>query len=1210
MSPKWLEGLFSKQKGTGSEQGDPVKAEIESPSSLLGSSRQDLAPSASPDTSGFLPDGEDSVCAQASISIHEGPPTDTFCFIPGFQVDGSIIIQKQLGQGMLFDNYLARQERWDIDVVLKVPRELFRHNPKSLQYLSHAGTNWNAMGLHPNIVLCHRILQIENVPVLMVEYLDGGNLRDWIAEGWCADLKLGLDLALQFCHALEFAHHQGVVHKAIKPENVLLQRDGTLKVTDFGLSVLESNPELLTQYRQLAEQPNGASDFSLPPLPHYLAPEQLQDATSVDLRADIFAFGVCLYEMFCGRHPYDNVFGPRQEAPGPRDLRGDTALPARLCRLMQRSVEWDRNRRPNLMGEIRKELCGIYMDLFRQPSAFTNPPDPFAEQEGEEARRVPWLQVEQEEIHEENDRAVALVLQGSEEEALRCFQQIQSSGRTSLESAYNHGLLLWRQGQIDDRELLLRLERLASSPGIKPRGIAMALADIHLERGDPESARTVLANFPDVFERVYASPNPMTMGQRLVLRGHSKAGSAVALTPDGRRGLSGSNDHTLRLWSLQNGTMLHTVDLGNSGASAVALAGDGTIGLAEAQKNLRLWNIETGRCLRTFEGHTNYVVTCAMTPDGRIAISGGWDKTLRVWDVASGDSLAILEGHGNYITASALTPDGRLALTGSWDNSVRLWDLTARRCLITLSGHENYVVSVAMTPDGRTGISGSTDKTMRLWNLDTGHCLRVLSGHGSWVDAVALSADGRWALSGSKDKTLKLWDLTTGQCLRTLEGHTGGVSSVALTPDGRLGFSSSQDSTLRLWDLNPLQRRIAQFKSTKPLPPPSRNQQPAKPFDPIPVKQAAPSTTPTLAEEGAGTVRPTPVQTSSPRMSATAPPPQTTSPAPPNHGGSRTQALPKATPNDPDYGQIEILFSQGQHQLSYECLFKSWSIKKFHTDKRLAQQYRQLYPQGISAGLEQIVPQFAINDLGPQLKTALSVNGQLGLTGGIHRELKVWDLAEGRCLKSMEGHNASIVSLAVTADGRQAMSGDSEQNIKVWNLENGQCVRSLSGVSHLALYVSLTTDGRKGMSTGEGHSAQLWDLRSGQCLQTLQGHAGPVTCVAISPDGLRGISGSEDHTLRFWNLETGSTLFQLEGHSGRISAVTMDARARYAVSASLDRSIRFWDLSAGGCLLTSQMSHSVCSVTLSADATALLTAQENGLLTYWLLLWKLEFMRH
>jgi WD40 repeat protein/serine/threonine protein kinase len=1214
MSPNWLQGLFSRKNKPDD------KAEVSAQEDLSPSIERSAPPRAVDSTSYSPPDNSEGVADFA-------PPEATAAnfpldFSPGQHVEGLFTILRSIGQGMLFKNYLARQERWNTEILLKVPQDMVRHNPKCLQYLARTAETWNGLGLHPNIVYCHRVLQIDQTPVLVVEYLDGGNLRDWIAEGWCADLKLGLDLALQFCHALEYAHRQGVIHRALKPENVVLQRDGILKVTDFGMTITESNPELLEQYHLLAGQAHDSPlQSSLPPLPYYLAPEQLREGHFSDFRADLFAYGVCLYEMFCGRAPYHTTLGSSQYPPDPRVMRGDDNLPQRLCRLMPRCVEWDHNRRPSGMAEIRKELNEIYVDLFRQPSAFAQPPLAGPTSDSEENPRFPWLQIEQGETDEENNRAVALLVQGKEEEALDHFQRILASGRPSLEASYNHSLLLWRRGQLDDRETVNRLERLAASPGIKPKALSTALAEVQMERCDPAAAKAALKDFPALYTQLFSGRESPAMETLHVLRGHSKSGSAVALTPDGRRGLSGSNDHSLRLWNLQSGKTLHTVDLGTSGACTVALAGDGTIGLADAQKTIKLWNIETGHCLRSFEGHTNYVMAVAMTPDGRKAISGGWDRTLRTWEVSTGECLSVLEGHGNYITAVALTPDGRLALSASWDHTLRLWDLMLQRCLTSLRGHENYVISVGITPDAQLGVSGSTDKTVRVWDLSSAKCLRVLTGHTSWVDAVAISADGRWAFSGSKDKTLKIWDLTTGQCLRTLEGHSGGIASIAITPDGRMGLSGSQDSTLRLWTLNPALRRQAQFKTTQaalpyPSAPVTLSPKATPPPSSAPVAAPAPARSPSAIDiptvpDSSKISPPIKKEESS---SPPSPPERVKQPLNPKNSLPPVAASDLFSPadthhaeQDPEYKKIELHISQHQFRQAFECLFRSWSSKKFRADRQLEEAYLRLKPEGRPVQLEQAIARFHIKGLGSRLVVAIAKNGQFGLSGGENKEVKVWDLGSGKCLQSLEGHRARIIALAATADGRQAMSSDIHHAIMVWNLESGQCLRSLERVSPLAVKVVLASDGRRGIAIGEDNTAQFWDLKLGQCLTTLAGHQSAVTSVAITSDGQRGISGSEDHTAIFWDLESGKNLHSLLGHAQKISAVALSADGKVAATGSLDQTLRIWDPSSGNCLRTLELNDPVCSIALNSEASGMLTSQENGTLTNWLLLWKLEF---
>jgi WD40 repeat protein len=287
------------------------------------------------------------------------------------------------------------------------------------------------------------------------------------------------------------------------------------------------------------------------------------------------------------------------------------------------------------------------------------------------------------------------------------------------------------------------------------------------------------------------------------LEGHTEWVTAVALTPDGRFALSGSDDRTLRLWELSTGRCLRTLEGHTDSVTSVAVTADGRFTLSGSRdETVRLWELSTGRCLRTLEDHTSMVTSVALTPDGGFALSGSRDQTLRLWELATGRCLRTLEGHTEWVTSMALTPDGRFALSGSWDNTLRLWELASGRCLRTLEDDMCLVTSVALTPDGRFGLSGSYDTALRLWELAAGRCLGAIEGHTDDVNSVALTADGRFALSGSEDKTLRFWELATGRCLRTLEGHTGGVTSVALTADGRFALSGSKDNTLRLWELD------------------------------------------------------------------------------------------------------------------------------------------------------------------------------------------------------------------------------------------------------------------------------------------------------------------------------------------------------------------------------------------------------------------------
>lgn len=316
------------------------------------------------------------------------------------------------------------------------------------------------------------------------------------------------------------------------------------------------------------------------------------------------------------------------------------------------------------------------------------------------------------------------------------------------------------------------------------------------------------------------------------LAGHSGSVTAVAVTPDGLRAVSVSDDQTLKVWDLESGSELRTlpghpdpayaVMLTPDGRRALSAAGHNTLkatnpetdnkiraleahslradSVVMAQDTLKICDLETGE-MRALGGHSGPIYAAVVTPDGRRAVSASWDKTLKVWDLETGGELCTLAGHSGPVHAVAVTPDGRRAVSASDDKTLKVWDLEPRSEVRAFSGHSNYVLGLAVTPDRRYAVSASGDNTLKVWDLESGGELRTLAGHSASVFDVAVTPDGRHAVSASMDNTLKVWDLETGAPIRTLEGHEEMVIAVAVTPDGRHAVSASWDTTLKAWEL-------------------------------------------------------------------------------------------------------------------------------------------------------------------------------------------------------------------------------------------------------------------------------------------------------------------------------------------------------------------------------------------------------------------------
>jgi WD40 repeat protein len=308
---------------------------------------------------------------------------------------------------------------------------------------------------------------------------------------------------------------------------------------------------------------------------------------------------------------------------------------------------------------------------------------------------------------------------------------------------------------------------------------------------------------------------------------------AVAFSPDGKTLVTGSEDKTVKIWDVLTGKCLQTLHeysnspLGDSYASRiwlVAVNPDGQILASSSQdQRVRLWDVETGQCLRTLQGHTNLVSSVTFAPKDRNGYTDGKgvtsnedignprspilatssdDTTIKLWDVNTGECFQTLWGHDSWVHSVSFNPDAQILASGSRDQTVKLWDWHTGECLHTLPEHIGEVKTITFSSCGKILASGSDDNTIKLWDVSTGICLQTLLGHSDWVLYVIFTQSADILASASGDQTIKLWDVNTGQCLQTLQGHTYRVRTIAFSPDDKILASGSDDQTVKLWDIS------------------------------------------------------------------------------------------------------------------------------------------------------------------------------------------------------------------------------------------------------------------------------------------------------------------------------------------------------------------------------------------------------------------------
>ncbi|MFK7820619.1 MAG: serine/threonine-protein kinase, partial [Planctomycetaceae bacterium] len=211
----------------------------------------------------------------------------------------SLEILERIGSGGMGCVYKAKQKDLDRIVALKIlPAELGQDQRFTERFSREAKAL--ARMQHPNIVSLFEIGEVDGLHYLVMEYMDGMNLREFMNVEQAGGIDV-VDVMSQICAAVQYAHDQGIVHRDIKPENVLFDVRGHVKIADFGLAKLE---QLATQDITLTGSRQAMGTL------HYMAPEQWNDPHNVDHRADIYALGVMLYELITGRLPLGHFDPP------------------------------------------------------------------------------------------------------------------------------------------------------------------------------------------------------------------------------------------------------------------------------------------------------------------------------------------------------------------------------------------------------------------------------------------------------------------------------------------------------------------------------------------------------------------------------------------------------------------------------------------------------------------------------------------------------------------------------------------------------------------------------------------------------------------------------------------------------------------------------------------------------------------------------------
>jgi WD40 repeat protein len=1087
--------------------------------------------------------------------------------VPGYE------LLRELGRGAMGVVYLARQTRLNRLTAIKVILAGGHASATDLARF-HAEAESIARLQHPNIIQIYEVGLSEGRPFLALEYAGGGTLAGRLGgrpQAPAEAARLGVRLA----QAVQAAHEHGVIHRDLKPGNVLLGSgpetslgESAPKITDFGLA-------------KRTDVAGMTASGAVVGTPSYMAPEQAAgDKKEVGPAADVYALGAILYELLTGRPPFlgattmDTLMQVLSVDPVPL-RRLQPQVPRDLETITLKCLQKDPRKRYASAAELADDL-----ERFLDGRPIKARPVGPLERLARWCRRNPALAALSATvaallvgtsilstlaaIRIERARTEAVRSAEAKEDALE-----QLSGALKRERDAFVAVDQARSRAVDrEREALRRKQEAEEEQARAQASLyfnSVSLAERYWSANSTDLAEGKLERCPPILHHWewHYLKRLCQAARHSATSPETGTASAVALNPDGQRVATAYSDQVphfrvdqwaVKVWDGQTGAELLELQDDNTFAPLHAVAFDPTgkrLAVASAARVVNVWSkidqSSRGPTPLVLKGHGGACLGVAFGPSGRRLATCSADRTVRLWDAEKGRPLAVLKGHTREVHTAVFSPNGKRLASGGADNTVRIWDVAPgkpAKLLFTLIGHRGHVRGLAFGPGGKQLASCSLDGTIKVWDIQHGKFTLACAGHAGPVNAVAFSPDGKRLASAGDDQVLKVWDSGTGKELFTLRGHKGAVHALAYRASGRELVSVGRDRTFKVWD---------------------------------------------AATGGQGL-----------------------------HLSGNRSAVAFA----PDNRQVAT---------ASEGVITVWSVPAGRARRTLRGHRGKVVKMAFSPDGRRLLSASAF-------LPAAGKPGAVPLPEKPAVELKVWDLHRGRALLTREGQPDGDVCVAFSPDGKRLAAAVGQRKVRLWDTAGKGPPRTvLVADVQVVRALAFSRDGRLlAVAGGQGRLADLFqspqlvvifDTNTWKIRWRCHGHGAAIRAVAFCP-ARKGraemmATGGDDKVVQVWELPAESPEAEpwslreprsrLEGHTRGIRGLAFSPDGLRLVSVSAEQApvaqggarapqrptgeVKVWDLAWGQEVLTLPVAAG--DAAFSPNGAHLAVAGKDGLVRVW-----------